>query len=67
MKVPWISKKEIAVKAMALIEDFQKRAGYRIRPPIPVEEIMERSLGLTIQYIDLSNIFGGRGVLGAKR
>jgi len=65
MKVPWISKKEIAVKAMALIEDFQKRAGYRIRPPIPVEEIMERSLGLTIQYIDLSKIFGGRGVLGA--
>ena len=65
MKVPWISKKEIAVKAMALIEDFQGRAGYRIRPPIPVEEIIERSLGLNLQYMDLSKIFGGRGVLGA--
>lgn len=65
MKVPWISKKEIAVKATALIEDFQKRAGYRIRPPIPVEEIIERSLGLTLRYVDLSKIFGGHGVLGA--
>jgi len=65
MKVPWISKKEIAVKAIALIEDFQERAGYRIRPPIPVEEIIERSLGLTLRYVDLSKIFGRRDVLGA--
>jgi Zn-dependent peptidase ImmA (M78 family) len=65
MKVPWISKKEIAEKAMALILDFQERAGYRIRPPVPVEEIMERSLGLTLRYMDLSKIFGKREVLGA--
>ena len=65
MKAPWISRKEIAVKAMALIEDFQERAGYRIRPPIPVEEIIERSLGLSLHYVDLEKILGCRDVLGA--
>jgi len=65
MKVPWKSKREISDKATALIEDFQKRAGYRITPPIPVDEIVERSLGLTIRYLDLSEIFGSRNVLGA--
>lgn len=65
MKAPWISKREIADRAMSLIEDFQARAGYRITPPVPVDEIMERSLGLTLRYMDLSKIFGSRNVLGA--
>jgi Zn-dependent peptidase ImmA (M78 family) len=65
MKVPWMSKKDIADRAMSLIEDFQARAGYRITPPVPVDEIMERSLGLTVRYMDLSKIFGSRNVLGA--
>ena len=65
MKVPWISKREISEKAITLIEDFQARAGYRITPPIPVDEIVERSLGLTIRYMDLSKVLGRRNVLGA--
>jgi Zn-dependent peptidase ImmA (M78 family) len=65
MKVPWISKRDISDKAISLIEDFQVRAGYRITPPIPVDEIVERSLGLTVHYMDLSKIFGSRNVLGA--
>jgi Zn-dependent peptidase ImmA (M78 family) len=65
MKVPWISKRDISDKAMSFIEDFQAKAGYRITPPVPVDEIMERSLGLTIRYMDLSKVFGSRNVLGA--
>jgi Zn-dependent peptidase ImmA (M78 family) len=65
MKVPWISKKDIADRGASLIEDFQARAGYPIIPPIPVDEIVERSLGLTIRYMDLSKVFGSRNVLGA--
>jgi len=65
MKVPWMSKRGISDKAMSLIEDFQARAGYRITPPVPVDEIVERSLGLTVRYMDLSKIFGSRNVLGA--
>lgn len=65
MKVPWISKRKISDKAMSLIEDFQAKAGYRITPPIPVDEIVGRSLGLTVRYMDLSKVFGRRIVLGA--
>lgn len=65
MKVPWMSKTYIARKATTLLEDFQERAGYEIRPPIPVEEIVERSLGLTLRYVDLEKILGSPDVLGA--
>lgn len=64
MQVPWLSKKSIARKAMQLTEDFEKQAGYRIEPPIPVDEIIERSLGLNLCYMDLEKTLG-RGVLGA--
>ncbi len=64
MKVPWLSKKAIAGKAEGLIQDFQRKAGYPITPPIPVEEIIERCLGLEIQYVDLEKILGTRDVLG---
>ena len=65
MKVPWISKKEIALKAMDLMEAFQTMAGYMVKPPIPVEDIIERSLGLRLVYDDLEKVFGSNDVLGA--
>jgi len=65
MKVPWISKEEIALKAMDLIEAFQTMAGYRVRPPVPVEDIIERSLGLRLLYEDFEKVFGSSDVLGA--
>ena len=65
MKVPWISKEEIALKAMDLIEAFQTMAGYMVKPPIPVEDIIERSLGLRLVYEDLEKVFGSNDVLGA--
>ena len=65
MKIPWISKEQIALKAMDLIENFQTMAGYMVKPPIPVEEIIERSLGLRLVYEDLGKVFGSNDVLGA--
>jgi len=65
MKVPWISKERIALKAMDLMEAFQVVAGYRVRPPIPVEDIIERVLGLRLLYEDLEKVFGSNDVLGA--
>ena len=64
MKVPWISKKKIAQKATDLIDNFQALAKYEVKPPIPVEDIIERYLGLTLLYDDLYEVFG-RDVLGA--
>ena len=65
MKVPWISKERIALKAMDLIEAFQAVAGYRVKPPIPVEDIIERALGLRFLYEDLEKVLGSNDVLGA--
>ncbi len=64
MKVPWISKENIALKAIDLIENFQSLAKYEVKPPIPVEDIIERYLGLRLLYDDLHKVFG-RDVLGA--
>ena len=65
MKVPWVSKEKIASRAMDLMEAFQAVAGYRVKPPIPVEDIIERSLGLRLVYEDLGKVFGSNDVLGA--
>ncbi len=65
MKVPWISKEQIALKAMRLLENFEAIAGYIIKPPIPVEDIIERGLGLRLLYADLQKILGKDDVLGA--
>ena len=65
MKVPWISKEKIALKAMDLMEAFQAVAGYKVKPPIPVEDIIERSLGLRLLYEDLEKVLGSNDVLGA--
>ncbi len=64
MNVLWISKEKIALKATALIENFQALAKYEVKPPIPVEDIIERCLGLRLLYDDLHRVFG-RDVLGA--
>lgn len=65
MNVPWISKDEISRKATGLLATFQAAAGYRVQPPIPVEDIIERTLGLRLMYADLSKIMGSNDVLGA--
>ncbi len=65
MKVPWLSKNKIAERASALIAYFQSLAGYEIKPPIPVEEIIERALGLRLIYDDLEEKLGSRDILGA--
>ena len=65
MKVPWIAREKIALEAMNLINAFQTVAGYRVKPPIPVEDIIERSLGLRLLYEDLEEVFRSDDVLGA--
>ena len=64
MNVPWLSKETISRKATELIAGFQALAKYEVKPPIPVEDIIERYLGLRLIYDDLTRVFG-REVLGA--
>jgi Zn-dependent peptidase ImmA (M78 family) len=64
MNVPWLSKETISRKATELMVGFQALAKYEVKPPIPVEDIIERYLGLRLIYDDLTRVFG-RDVLGA--
>jgi Zn-dependent peptidase ImmA (M78 family) len=65
MKVPWISKEDIARNAIDVIQNFQSLAKYEVKPPIPVEDIIERYLGVRLIYDDLEKVFGSKDILGA--
>ena len=65
MKVPWISKGLIEAKASEVISGYETMTGYPITPPVPVESIIERHLGLNLSFEDLDRILGMKHVLGA--
>ena len=65
MKVPWLAKDEIAWKAFRLLTDYEAMVGRKIGPPIPVEDIIERYLGLNLCFEDLDGLLDGKNVLGA--
>ena len=46
MKVPWLSKKRINTRVEGVIAAYEKNAGVKVEPPIPVEDIIERGLNL---------------------
>jgi Zn-dependent peptidase ImmA (M78 family) len=65
VKVPWISKGEIADRASQVLAGYEGLTDGPVRPPVPVEDIIERSLGLTLTFGDLEDILGAEDVLGA--
>ncbi len=64
-KVPWLEKGEIAREAEALLDRWADFSGQKSTPPIPVEAIVEKYLGITLEYDDLAEILGIPDVLGA--
>ena len=56
MNVPWLSKETISRKAIELIAGFQALTKYEVKPPIPVEDIIERYLGLSLIYDNLTRV-----------
>ncbi len=65
MNVRWLSREDIASSARRLLDEYETRLGRPVEPPIPVEDIVERHLGLTLAYEDLEEKLGVAGVLGA--
>jgi hypothetical protein len=65
MKVPWLSKRKIAMIAEAVSADYGEMTGSSATPPIPVEDIIERGLKVRIGFIDLNRKLGLDDVLGA--
>ena len=65
MRVPWLSKEKIAWQAHELLTGYQELMGQIIKPPIPVELIIQDCLGLKLGFLDFESAHGLKGVLGA--
>ena len=52
MKVPWLPKEQIALKACDVISAYERKPETR-QPPVPVEDIIEFGLGLRLAFEDL--------------
>ena len=65
VKVKYLSKQQIEVNAGRLLADFGKNFGVVEHPPIPVEEILETHLKLTMEFDNLRSRLGFPDVLGA--
>ena len=65
MIVPWMPKKRIAAAAAGVIETYQSRHKQPVNPPVPIEDIIERGLNVSLSYSDLKKKLDLDDVLGA--
>ena len=65
MEVDFIPEKHIERAACDLLFAYGRKYGEVAAPPVPVEEMLECHLGLTMGFDDLPKRFGEPGILGA--
>jgi Zn-dependent peptidase ImmA (M78 family) len=65
MNVRWVPKNFIARSASDLLVGYEQLVGHAVHPPIPVEHIIERYLGVSLSFEDLEARLGMEDVLGA--
>lgn len=65
MKVPYRANAQIDHAALELLRKFSKQAGVVVKPPIPVDDIIEKFLGVSLEIVDLKAKLGTDDVLGA--
>src|SRR5258708_2859683 len=58
LRVPYIADQIIERKAEALLAQFARARGVEIRPPIPIEDIIEKHLKLHLEFDDLHRRLG---------
>jgi len=63
--VRWVPEEEIAFLSSHLLATYEESVGKEISPPIPLDDIIERFLELTLEYDDLRSILNVPDVLGA--
>src|SRR5579875_223877 len=61
LRVPYIPDDVIERDAEALLGEFAHARGIELRPPIPIEDIVEKHLKIRVEFDDL------HGVLGVRR
>jgi hypothetical protein len=58
VKAPWMPKADISCRVSEVIAGCEGLTGAPVRPPVPVEDIIERYLGLTLSFQDLERTLG---------
>lgn len=65
INVKFLSEQQIERDALGLLEDYFGALGEEISAPVPVDDILETHLGVSLDFEDLSNTVGSPDVLGA--
>ncbi len=60
----YIPKETIEAGTLALLADYGRKYRLTVKPPIPVEEILEAHLGLAYDFDDLPRLMGMPDVMG---
>jgi hypothetical protein len=65
MNVRWLPKETVAGSASEVLQGYARLVARPVQPPIPIEDIIERYMGLTLRFEDLSARLHMEGVVGA--
>lgn len=57
-RVPYMAVEDIEQDAAALLTEYAREKGVVIAPPIPIEDILEKHLKLSIEFVDTHSMFG---------
>lgn len=63
--VPFLPEKRIEREADLLLAEYGRDHAVISEPPVPIDELLELQLGLTVEIDDLCSAFGNNDVLGA--
>lgn len=64
-EVPYLHRKQVEAEAELLIAEYSKRFEPIVSPPVPVDELAELHLLLTLEYLDMATLFPQAEVHGA--
>ena len=56
--VPYLSEEVIERDAAALLAEYAQARGVTVKPPIPIEDIVEKHLKLRVEFDDTHKLFG---------
>ena len=58
IQVKYLTEETIETDAEALLAEFSRARGVTLKPPIPIEDIVEKHLKLRIEFDDLHEVLG---------
>ena len=65
-KLRFMKDQEFEDEAALLLAEYGNKHGQVVAPPIPVDEMVELYLGLSLEFLDMQKLFGVADVHGAR-